>query len=473
MKTSVMKSLITGSLVVMLLSLLIVTIVFFYNVKLGIETDTYAEMDEFVQHIKPITKMSLDFSTSRMMKLYDETIQQFTHLTKFNLLIVSQNGEVIWSDFPISSKYAYEHVLNVKDELSNGGKIQAENFLSDIYPGNTMTLAESVTGEISNNSCIIFCTVKTPSVMDSFFDIILEILIMELAAILFMAIFLYLFSRNITNPLAKINKSLKAFSKGDFSSRVDYKSSNELGELAENVNSMADGLENLEKMRSSFVSDISHELRTPMTSISGFIEGILDGTIPKSESDRYLGIVLSETKRLSRIINDLLSISKLESGTIRLNRRVFDIQELAKVVLVTFEREISDKNIKVSLSTDSKQSLVYADKDSYTQVLINLIHNAVKFTNQDGVINLIFEETDNKCKITVQNSGDGICDDKINLIWERFYKADSSRSGDKSGVGLGLYIVKRIIDSHDETITVSNDNNLTSFTFTAALKESF
>ena len=471
MKKSVIKSLIFGSLSVMLLSFLIVTIVFFYNVKSGIETDTYTEMDEFVEHIKPITKMSLDFSTNRMMKLYDETMQQFTHLTKFNLLVTTNDGRVIWSNFPVLSSSAHQQIIKVKDILSDSEKITDKNILSAVYPGNTLTLAETVKSETSNDSWIIFCTVKAPVLMNSFFDVILEIMIMVLAALLFMAIFLYFFSKNITNPLAKINNALKAFSKGDFSSRVEYKSSNELGELAANVNSMADGLENLEKMRSSFISDVSHELRTPMTSISGFIEGILDGTIPSCEKDKYLSIVLSETKRLSRIVTDLLSVSKLESGALKLNRSIFDIQELAKIVLVTFEREITEKNITVSIETNTEHSLVNADKDSFTQVFINLIHNAVKFTPQDGSITLCFDENDDKCKITIKNSGDGIDADKINLIWERFYKTDNSRSGDKSGVGLGLYIVKRIIDAHDEKIFVLSDKGkYTSFTFTVDLE---
>lgn len=469
MKTSVIKSLIIGALSVMLLSLLIVTIVFVYNVKSGIETDTYAEMDKFVQRIKPITKMSLDFSTNRMMKLYDETMQQFTHLTKFNLLVTTNDGRVVWSNFPVLSGDAYEQIQNVNDVLSDTGNIKGENLLTAIYPGNTMTLVESVKSDSSNDSWVIFCTVKAPLLMNSFFDVILKIMIMVLAALLFMAIFLYFFSKNITNPLAKINNALKAFSKGDFSSRVEYKSSNELGELAANVNLMADGLENLEKMRSSFISDVSHELRTPMTSISGFIEGILDGTIPSCESEKYLSIVLSETKRLSRIVTDLLSVSKLDSGAMKLNRTVFDIQELAKIVLITFEREITEKNITVSIETNADHTLVNADKDSFTQVFINLIHNAVKFTSHDGFITLCFDEKDDKCKISIQNSGDGIDADKINLIWERFYKTDNSRSNDKSGVGLGLYIVKRIIDAHDEKIFVSSEKGkCTSFTFTVA-----
>ncbi len=470
MKTSVIKSLILGALVVMLASLLVLTLVFFYNVKSGIETDTYSEMNEFVEHIKPITQMSLDFSTSRMMKFYNETMHQFTHFSRFSVLVAANNGEIVWSDFPVRYPGYKEKILSANKALEKKNKIQAENMLSGIYSGRTMTLAVGVKSEISGNSRTIFCTVKTPNLVGRFFDILLEIMLMELVSLLFMAIFLYQISKTITNPLAKINKALKAFSKGDFSKRVEYTSSNELGELAQNVNSMADGLENLEKMRYSFVSDVSHELRTPMTSITGFIEGILDGTIPKEDNDKYLKIVLSETKRLSRIVNELLSVSKLESGTLKLDITSFDILELSKIVLLNFEKEITEKNISVSVQTGEEHCFVCADKDSCTQVMINLIHNAVKFTPEDGSIALCFEEEDTKCRITVKNSGEGIEADKIAFIWERFYKTDNSRSSDKSGVGLGLYIVKRILDAHDEKITVSCDEEKnTSFSFTLPL----
>ncbi|MBR2404790.1 MAG: HAMP domain-containing histidine kinase [Clostridia bacterium] len=470
MRKSVIKSMIFGSLAVMLISLLVVTIVFFYTVKTSFEAESYKDMGEFIRHVKPITQMSLDFSTSRMMKLFDESMQQFSHYSKYNLLITTQNGDIVWSDVDILPSQAKPHIMSAISELGSNPTIRSYNMLSGIYPGRTITIGEIVSSEFGKEAWMIFCTKNMPSASGQYMKLLLEILIMELAALVFMAIFLYFFSRNITSPLRKINNALKSFAKGNFKSRVAYSSSNELGELALNVNNMADSLEHFEKIRSSFISDVSHELRTPMTSISGFVEGILDGTIPREESDKYLKIVLSETKRLSRIVNELLDVSRIESGKQQIKRTDFDISELSKIVLINFEKEITDKNIDVSLEFHTEKCIVNADRDSYTQVLINLIHNAVKFTPENGYIVLKIEEHHDKCLFTVENSGEGIDKEKINFVWERFYKTDDSRSSDKSGIGLGLYIVKRIIDAHDETIKVESiPGKCTRFVFTIAL----
>ncbi len=469
MKKSVIKSMIFGSLAVMLISLLIVTLVFFYNVKTGFETYTTGEMIDFVEHVKPITKMSLDFSTSRMMKFFNETISQFSHFSKYDIIISTQNGDIVWSDLPFHPSEMRNVLSPIIKDISLES-VHKANILSSLYGQNTVTLVDFVKSDVTKDILYIFCTAKIPGITGRFFDMLFEVMLMELVALVFVAFFLYLFSRNITNPLAKINKALKEFSKGDFSRRVEYNSHNELGELASNVNSMADGLENLEKMRSSFISDVSHELRTPLTSVSGFIEGIIDGTIPDTERDKYLKIALSETRRLSRIINDLLSATKLESSNIKLNKLDFDIYELAKIVLLNFENEITQKNIDVTFEADSDKYLINGDKDSYTQVLINLVHNAVKFTPENGYIKICFKDDGKKCTVSIKNSGDGIEKDKLSFIWERFYKTDSSRGSDKSGVGLGLYIVKRIIDAHDEKITVETSvGESTTFTFTATL----
>lgn len=470
MRKSVIESMIWGSFAVMLVSMLIVTVVFFFSVKTSLENETYSDMHECIEHVKPLTQMSLDFSTSRMLKLYDASMKQFSHFTKYRLLVTSRSGDIIWSDADMSPSQIRGFVKQAIDKMGNKTSIKSIGLLDKVYPGRTLTVAETVTSEAAGQSWVIFCSSKAPSMTVQFFNVLLEIMLMELAALLFMAVFLYLFSNNITSPLRKINNALKEFSKGDFSRRVEYNSSNELGELARNVNIMADSVENLENMRSAFISDVSHELRTPMTSISGFVEGILDGTIPHEDSGKYLRIVLSETKRLSRLVNELLSVSRLDSGEQKINKTDFDIFELAKIVLLKFENEITAKNISVSFETDVEKCVVHADSDAYTQVLINLIHNAVKFTNDGGYIKLKLEEADDKCTFTVENSGNGIEKEKLNFIWERFYKTDISRSNDISGVGLGLYIVKKIIDAHDEKIYVSSTpNEFTRFTFTADL----
>lgn len=470
MRKSVIKSLVYGSLSVMLISMLIVTLLFFYSVRSNIINEAYSDMNNCIEHVKPLAQMSLDFSTSKMLRLFEASMQQFGHFTKYNLIVCETDGTLIWNDAGLSNSQFQKYIPRLTRLFSRQSVVRFSDVFNDIYKGRTISIGEVVRSDTSGKSWFIFCTAKSPSIAKRFADALLEILVMQLAALTFMAIFLYLITNKITSPLRKINNAVKAFTKGDFSRRVQYKSNNEIGELAANINAMADSIENLEKLRSDFVSDVSHELRTPMTSISGFVEGILDGTIPKDQSDKYLAIVLSECKRLSRLVNDFLNISRFDRGETSLNRSDFDILELARVILLKFETEITDKNINVEFESDSNHCIVNADKDLYTQVFTNLMHNAVKFTNSGGNIFLRLEENNKKCVFSIENSGPGIEPDKLNFIWERFYKTDNSRSTDKSGVGIGLYIVKKIIDSHGENISVtSTPGETTKFVFTAEL----
>ncbi len=470
MRKSVLKSMVFGALSVMLVSMLVLTLVFFYSVKSNIVSETYADMNNCLENIRPLAKMSLDFTTRKMLMFFQASIQQFSNMTKYNLIVCESDGGIIWSDVEISNSEFEKYFYLSKSKFGKRPLMRTAGIFDDIYGGGTITSAEIVKSDSSDNFWYVFCSASAPSISSLFTNVLLEVMLMVLAALMFMAVFLYLITNSITSPLRKINSAVKAFSKGDFSRRVHYKSGNELGELADNINAMADSIENLERMRSDFVSDVSHELRTPMTSISGFVEGLLDGTIPKENSEKYLSIVLSESKRLSRLVNDLLNISRFDRGKTKLNRTDFNILELAKVILIKFESEVTKKDINVEFDSDSPECIVNADKDLYTQVLTNIVHNAVKFTNTGGTIRLKLSEKNNKCFFTVENSGKGIEKDKLNFIWERFYKTDDSRSTDKSGVGLGLYIVKRIIDAHGENIYVtSTPNVVTKFTFTAEL----
>jgi len=472
MGKSVIKSMIIGALSVALISFVVVTCVFFYNIKSTITNETYNSMDQCIDDIRPIGELSIGFTTSKMYSLFDAAMQQISHLTKYNIIICSSDGTVKWYNADCSLSAVESSVQNVLNLFNNSPSIHVSGVFDNIYNAQTLTSAKLIYSEEFNSSIAVFCSVQKPVFTDRYVNILLELMVMEFIALLFMAIFLYLFSRNITSPLGKINKAVKAFSKGDFQSRVEYSSDNELGELAQNINVMAESIQNFEKMRSDFISDVSHELRTPMTSISGFVEGILDGTIPAQESKKYLEIVLTESKRLSRLVNDLLGISRLDSGKQIINKRSFDVFELIKVVILKFEKEVTEKELQINFYSEYEKCMVYADIDSITQVLINLIHNAVKFSNHGGYLNLKITEKNRKCLVTVENSGPGIESEKLKYIWQRFYKTDNSRSTDKSGVGLGLYIVKRIIDAHGEEIYVESTPNVnTSFSFTLELFE--
>ncbi|MBQ4527114.1 MAG: HAMP domain-containing histidine kinase [Clostridia bacterium] len=467
MRKSVMKSMILCSLTVMFVSFLIVTGIFLYNIRDDLMKDTYKEMDVNIDKVKPVVSVSMDYSTGKMFDFFDISMHQLTDAHKYNIIICSTDGEIIWGSGGNNHSHLKPYAEKAIISIGNKEKIHVSKLMNGLYGTETLTSVHKVYNYTYEKSCLIICTVCAPSIMSHFVGILSEVMLMELIALAFTALFLFLFSKNITTPLKKINNAVGEFTKGNFDKRVEYSSHNELGELADNINMMASSIQNLEKMRIGFVSDVSHELRTPMTTISGFVEGMLDGTIPDKDKQKYLGIVLTETKRLSRLVNDLLDVSRFDEGKQVLKKTDFDVCELAKIVILKFEREINAKKLDIVFESDNDETFVNADKDNITRVLINLIHNAVKFSNKNGYIKIRIYESNEKCNVEIENSGSGISEEKLDFIWERFYKTDDSRSSDKSGVGLGLYIVKRIIDAHNEKIKViSIPDNYTRFTFT-------
>ena len=246
--------------------------------------------------------------------------------------------------------------------------------------------------------------------------------------------------------------------KGDFSHRVsvNYKD-RDFTKFASALNKMADELAIEDDSRKSFVANVSHELKTPMTSISGFIDGILDGTIPPEDEKKYLRIVSSEVQRLSRMVVSMLNLSKIEAGEISINLQRYDIGKQIFETLLSFEKRIDSGNITIEGFEDMGAVYVSADKDLLQQVLYNLLDNAIKFTPDSGTINIRAQNDEEKTTVTIRNSGQGISPEEIDRIFERFYKVDKSRSYDTKGVGLGLYIVKTIINMHDGEISASSE----------------
>jgi signal transduction histidine kinase len=223
---------------------------------------------------------------------------------------------------------------------------------------------------------------------------------------------------------------------------------------------MAESLESLEKMRNSFLANISHDLRTPMTTISGFIDGINSGAIPPEKHEYYLGVISAEVHRLSRLVTQLLDVSRLESGERKFNYTDFDIAEVARLILISFEQKIEDKKLDVEFDAEYDGMYARADKDAIYQVLYNLCHNAIKFARDGGKFRIrITRITDTKLKIAVYDQGQSLSDGDAKMVFDRFYKTDESRGLDKTGVGLGLYISKTIIDAHGETIGVDSIHN--------------
>lgn len=278
----------------------------------------------------------------------------------------------------------------------------------------------------------------------------------------------YFITERMIHPLRNMTAAAKKFGKGDFSTRVTVYGKDEVAELSEAFNNMADSLENLEKMRNSFLASVSHDLRTPMTTISGFIDGIRSGAIPPENQDQYLEIISSEVHRLSRLVSQLLDISRLESGDRKMNFVEFDVAEIARIILISFEQRIEEKRLDVEFDSEQDEVMATADRDAIHQVLYNLCHNAIKFANKGGKFIIRIKSIDSKkVKISVFDEGQPISKDDKKMVFERFYKTDSSRGLDKNGVGLGLYISKTIIDAHGESIGVeSEEEQGTEFWFT-------
>ena len=286
-------------------------------------------------------------------------------------------------------------------------------------------------------------------------------------------------SRRITKPIKQMGNAAREYAKGNFKIRVDAEGPDEIAELGKAFNHMAGSLAAHEENRNTFLSNVSHDLRTPMTTISGFVDGMLDGTISDDQRDHYLQIISGEVRRLSRLVNSLLEVSRLEAGR-SLKVSDFNLTERARQVVISLADKIDAKRIDVDFDGDAEDIFVSADPDAIHQVLYNLVDNAVKFTDSGGVIGIRITETkakdsggkekDKKALVRIRNTGKGIPEEEMQHIFERFYKSDRSRGLDKTGTGLGLYIVKTVLDQHGETIRVESVPDVyTEFRFTLSL----
>ena len=267
-------------------------------------------------------------------------------------------------------------------------------------------------------------------------------------------------------PSREMAAATRQYAEGNFDIRMnDYGRDDEIGELAASFNNMAESLQQTERQRREFIANISHELKTPMTTIAGYTDGILDGTIPPENERQYLQIISNESRRLSRMVRRMLDVSQLQVMDPLRGGNHFDICESMRRVLISMEKKINDRHLDVDADIPEEPILVLGDNDMITQVIYNLLENAAKFAREGSTLYLGVTTIDGKARVTVRNVGDTIPAEELPLLFERFHKSDKSRSEDKDGVGLGLYIVKTILEQHRETIRVTSENGVTAFTF--------
>ena len=316
-----------------------------------------------------------------------------------------------------------------------------------------------IVNEAGTEEIVAYCYVSTKSSFVAGLTMAMMRMFFTAAVItmLISLVFIYILSYKMARPLRQMSDAAKKFAVGDFSSRVTVTGDDEVGELALAFNHMADSLTASEGMRRSFIANVSHELKTPMTTIAGFVDGMLDGTIPPERHKHYMKIVSLEVKRLSRLVQSMLSLSRIDNGELKLNCREFEMFSVIVNVLAGFEQKISEKNLQIKGLEDIRKLKVNADPDLMHQVIYNLIENAVKFTNQNGYIYFSAIETKYDITVAIENSGPGIPPEDIRYVFDRFYKTDKSRSMDKKGMGLGLFITKSIMRLHGGYIYVESE----------------
>lgn len=405
-----------------------------------------------------------------------DILNRYAHTNDALIFITDSEGNVL-----ISSDNASGHIPESVSDLLVEGYLSENYLYSDlggIYDSEHINIIRPLniipTGLIDykaevNTGAIFISSKNTNPIFEKlgghFIMTLLWLFLLSLLAV-------YFVSERISRPLKEMSYAAKSFAKGKFDVRVPVRGNDEIAELATAFNNMAGSLEKLEENRSVFLSNISHDLRTPMTTISGFIDGILSGAIPEDKTNYYLEIVASEVKRLARLVNSLLSITRLESGERKFNMVSFDICELARQVLISFESKIEEKGLDITFECDDDNMLVSADSDAIHQVVYNLIDNAIKFSNDGGELKLGIHTTDKKTVVSVKNSGKGISAEDIPHVFDRFYKSDRSRGLDKTGLGLGLYISKTIIDQHGEEMWVKSEEGVfCEFAFTLQTKK--
>ena len=296
-------------------------------------------------------------------------------------------------------------------------------------------------------------------------DLIWQTALAAVAMFLLAAAVVFFVAQQMTRPLTAMAQAAERMSQGDFTARAPDEGGKEIQGLARSFNRMASQLSSLEQNRREFVANVSHELRSPITSIKGFAQGMLDGTIPQEMHNRYLQVVFDETQRLAKLINNLLNLSRMENEETSLAFSHFDLNEMTRRVLISRMTQIDDKNMEIEVDFESENCYVHADADQIQQVIINLLDNAIKYTPSHGTVTLSTKTENDHVVMRVKDNGVGIPEEDAPYIFDRFYKVDKAHTVGK-GTGLGLAICKRIMDRHSQQLRLVSGTGGAVFEFT-------
>ncbi len=467
MKKTLFRELFVYNIVIVILSMSLTAIMLYTQLGAYFKASIYKTLDSRAEQVARMSAYLIDAGGGMEHAIgLREVMSLIGHDEGQGFIIFDTNGKMVvhvgFSDGQIKSGYVDRS--EILDSLE-GETIAREGNLGRVFDKKLLHVTtplwtgRGIEGVVVVCSTVPYIQSMQLGVMRMFFFAVCFVIILTLVVAAWL-------SRRISKPVKEMTMVARRIASGDFSQRVSGDAEGELGMLAASFNQMTVALAEMDEVQSSFISDVSHELRTPMTIISGFVDGILDGTIPPEEHRKYLEIVLSEIKRLNRLVNDLLEMSRLNSGKIEYKMVPFDIAESMRKVIVAFEQGISEKKIDVDVDFENDTVMAMGNGDSIYRVITNLLDNAVKFTPEGGRIAIKIKCEGGKVKLSIENSGGGLNEKEINHIWDRFYQTDKSRSSAKRGAGLGLYIVKNIMNAHDNLIYAeSKEGEWTRFTF--------
>ena len=427
----------------------------------------------YLQANEIANEYALDYLAESKLRRIELEMKSLSTFNDTRIMFITPSGDVILDTNNSSTDKSNEdRILFSINDFDYGDLKGKHDILWDFY-GLFSEPELSVFSPISNSFEIkgyVVINIPESAIVERVYDTFNTNYLTLAIVLILSSAFLVLYFFQVHRPIKEITRATNEYSKGNLSYHVKPMHNDEIGRLGMSLDYMASQLNESDKFQQKFLSNISHDFRSPLTSIKGYLEAIQDGTIPPEMLDKYIGIMLFETERLTKLTSNILTLNELDPKSVRLDKSTFDLNSIIRHTVETFEGTCKKKGIKFNITYANSVQNVKADKGRIQQVIYNLIDNAIKFSKENSYIYITVKEKGEKAQISIKDTGCGIAKEDIDKIWDRFYKSDSSRGRDKKGSGLGLSITKEVIQAHGENIDVVSTVGVgTEFIFTLEL----
>ncbi len=454
MRKTIFRKMMWSTLLIMFIILVLLgTIMFtlFGTYAINDKTKTLQGIAENIANYTTFWRMQNSQVNSK--DIYDTTLSALSEITNTDIVVVNTNGQIFASNLQ-ASRFPPKISENYLTQALSGVPARFTGDFDGVFTEKVLTVAlpiylhERVIG-------VVFTHASMPGLQANRMMLFNMFIIISIFVFCIAFMVMYILSQKMTKSIKDISKAAQSLASGNYDTRAQITGDDEIAALGRTFNYMADSLQKLDDTQTAFIANVSHELRTPMTTIAGFTENILNGTIPPEQHKKYLQIVLDESNRLSRMVTNMLDISKMSLGQYSIVKSPFNLTEMLRLIIIQYESAIEEKHLDVSVEFSEDYIIVEADRDAITRVITNIIDNAIKFSDPGGRLDISAITRDGKAYVAIANEGEGIDQEDIGHVFDRFYKTDKSRN-DKKGTGLGLYLVHNLLTLHGETIAVKS-----------------